>query len=424
MPSNQARVGLKLSKTSSSPKLRASCDGCSLAKVKCDKKQPTCQRCENSGIMCRYSPSMRMGKTSAASRAGGVKAMTGGLRKKPSTGSLTSTSSSNSSTPKSGFINQKSISPNYLCTHEFKDLMSRPSHASNPIEQTNTSFPNDWSRYSRNFYDESVFIHPTDLLLPASPGISTASTKAERPVTAAYSATAAVDLSLMPCDDHQLLFNSLDIGQVPYHQSSPVAQLPLPPLGNANNQEHDCMRTAQSILRTLSFLSMNGTTSKAFSSLPTIDQALTTNTMAVKSLLDILSCHCAHDPYLPFLLSVISSKVLAWYQAIACANTSAFLVSGSIFAGREMAMPIPIPLGAYKLNGEYEEKMRIQLVLNELRKVEVLVDKYKQRFCNGGERAYNEDTGVYSALETFLRKRLKETVEELRGEENYQMTSA
>lgn len=40
-------------------KLRASCDACSRAKVKCDKVRPTCHRCGNMGICCNYSPSMR-----------------------------------------------------------------------------------------------------------------------------------------------------------------------------------------------------------------------------------------------------------------------------------------------------------------------------------------------------------------------------
>src|SRR5690349_4714671 len=40
-------------------KMRASCDACSRAKVKCDKVRPTCQRCGNMSICCNYSPSMR-----------------------------------------------------------------------------------------------------------------------------------------------------------------------------------------------------------------------------------------------------------------------------------------------------------------------------------------------------------------------------
>lgn len=44
------------------PRLRASCDGCFLAKVKCSKARPICSRCLACGIDCRYSPSSRAGK--------------------------------------------------------------------------------------------------------------------------------------------------------------------------------------------------------------------------------------------------------------------------------------------------------------------------------------------------------------------------
>ena len=41
------------------PRLRASCDGCFLAKVKCSKARPVCSRCLAVGLVCRYSPSSR-----------------------------------------------------------------------------------------------------------------------------------------------------------------------------------------------------------------------------------------------------------------------------------------------------------------------------------------------------------------------------
>ena len=48
------------------PRLRASCDGCFLAKVKCSKDRPICSRCLTCGIECRYSPSSRAGKPKAS----------------------------------------------------------------------------------------------------------------------------------------------------------------------------------------------------------------------------------------------------------------------------------------------------------------------------------------------------------------------
>lgn len=44
------------------PKLRSSCDGCGVAKVRCDRGQPGCSRCTMLGSTCVYGPSRRFGK--------------------------------------------------------------------------------------------------------------------------------------------------------------------------------------------------------------------------------------------------------------------------------------------------------------------------------------------------------------------------
>lgn len=48
--------------SSSSLKLRSSCDSCGTAKVKCDREQPGCGRCINLGLACVYGPSRQIGK--------------------------------------------------------------------------------------------------------------------------------------------------------------------------------------------------------------------------------------------------------------------------------------------------------------------------------------------------------------------------
>ena len=48
---------------SQKPKLRASCDGCYLTKIKCNKARPMCSRCLTYGTDCTYSPSSRSGRT-------------------------------------------------------------------------------------------------------------------------------------------------------------------------------------------------------------------------------------------------------------------------------------------------------------------------------------------------------------------------
>jgi hypothetical protein len=54
-------------------KLRASCDACYLAKVKCSKSRPLCKRCLVLGTNCTYSPSARLGRIPRTIGKGGFK---------------------------------------------------------------------------------------------------------------------------------------------------------------------------------------------------------------------------------------------------------------------------------------------------------------------------------------------------------------
>lgn len=45
-----------------SPKLKDSCDRCSISKVRCTKAKPSCARCDKLGYTCFYSPARRVGR--------------------------------------------------------------------------------------------------------------------------------------------------------------------------------------------------------------------------------------------------------------------------------------------------------------------------------------------------------------------------
>ena len=213
----------------------------------------------------------------------------------------------------------------------------------------------------------------------------------------------------------------------------------------AQSHPHDCTSLAFSTLHSLHLPSCSAPSSGTVSSsLPTIDQVLVTNRAAVQSVLTLLACPCSTDRHLPLLLAVITSKILAWYQAIVCVNIngssqttsslsvsslphSSTTVAATSYTHLESVIHTPITLGAYTLDGEDEERLRVQLVLGELKRVDNLVEKFCERFCRGSEGdAVNMDQGgerggVYPTLETFLRTRLKETVRGTVGEFRSQM---
>lgn len=75
-------------------KLRASCDACNEAKVRCSKDKPSCTRCVSHGTGCVYSPSQRAGKYRTTGKGGIQRPSMSGVesshQRTPSSKSMTS----------------------------------------------------------------------------------------------------------------------------------------------------------------------------------------------------------------------------------------------------------------------------------------------------------------------------------------------
>jgi len=224
----------------------------------------------------------------------------------------------------------------------------------------------------------------------------------------------SVDHTFGSEEDHQSYFSASDFRNIAMEGS--IGQLPSPPdiPMNFSNLTHDCTNLAFSILSNLYRLSACASdNSEGIANLPTIDQVLKTNNTAINNVITLLSCSCSRDLHFPILLAVISSKILAWYQAIARIHMppSDVPIGSALFT--ETVTHTPIVIGAYKLDGEAEEMMKTQLVLSELRKMGKLVEKFIEKFCEGRDIVESNDVGVYLALGTFLKTRLRDAVEEL-----------
>jgi len=184
-----------------------------------------------------------------------------------------------------------------------------------------------------------------------------------------------------------------------------------------------------------------------------------------QQLAEILQCRCEADAYLPFLIAVIISKVLATYGAIAKVDDSTPFSFGSMSnpgnpkdqeKEKEMGMEreaeqhqhlnqnqhipqhqqqqpqqsllqsqpqqqqqqdtflaVPLRLGAYNVDSKLEGLLRSQLVLYELSKLERVVQLFSEKYCQSGpgttapenERFGEEDMTIYSALGQFITQR-------------------
>jgi hypothetical protein len=181
---------------------------------------------------------------------------------------------------------------------------------------------------------------------------------------------------------------------------------------------HSCLRAAKSLQKSVIIMASRGDTMQPEPNLMggphpiiTADQALVMCSSITQQLTDILQCSCDANAYLPFLLSVIISQVLAAYGAIAKIDDNTPFNYGSI---PKQQMPqeqsafvsVPLRLGAYNVDGEIEGRLRAQLVLHELSKLEGVVQLFSDKYSAGGrEEKLGEDRFIYSALGQFIKHR-------------------
>lgn len=94
---------------------------------------------------------------------------------------------------------------------------------------------------------------------------------------------------------------------------------------------------------------------------------------------------------------LIHVLIVSWYRSIFCNLPT---------ATRPAA---PITLGAYRLDDADEKCVKLQVALNELKKVDSLI----VRMCQILSSYAQQEARIYADLVTFLRRKLREIIEEL-----------
>lgn len=195
----------------------------------------------------------------------------------------------------------------------------------------------------------------------------------------------------------------------------------------------DCMSRAMGIMKGLHMAPSTCASLTlgcgAAQDIPQIDQVLALNKEAIDGISAILNCSCSLDLQLCLYLTLLTSKVIAWYRAVACGND----VSAPNPGGRSQATvekvlhDQSISVGKYHLDEDGKGKMRAQLVLSELHRVVRLVDQLAKSFAgldavgSGDNNAITGPTissSIGKELKVYLQSRLKtvtkETVDVLR----------
>ncbi|KAJ4296679.1 hypothetical protein N0V90_006727 [Kalmusia sp. IMI 367209] len=403
-------------------KLRASCDACSRAKVKCDKVRPTCHRCGNMGICCNYSPSMRLGKprknrnpdgtimrdVSPASSCGPLN-----LNQRPDMIPRTTSYTTESSPEPTDPFFFGPATPEY----HFQDAyMPNAFEGGQSPYSESGSFLNGWSND-----DHLMFTSPSEMFtsmpqFPASPYASHVRSSSVHsqpemfaPMEGLHSPLASPTFFGMSEQQSLPMFNHDKMTVSP----PAMAQTPLPtPPGSTTTSSHDCTQFAFQTLNSLysppASQPAAGDFNGSSNGLPTLDSVISTNKAAVDKLFVLLGCPCSSNPHFSTTIAFTIVKILSWYQAISGASQSEG--DSPINTQMEAFSHSPISMGDFSPMGESEDTYRTQLVLTELRKVEKLIDKFSERYIKNANHAETGiDGGVYGALEQLLRTRVRDT---------------
>lgn len=400
-------------------KLRASCDACSRAKVKCDKVRPTCHRCGNMGICCNYSPSMRLGKPRKNRNPDGtIMREVSPLNPRPDMIPRTTNLYAGESSPEPTdpfFFGP--ATPEY---HYQDAFMGNGFDGSQSPYSEAGSFVSGWSN------DEQLMFQSPSEMFTSMPQFSPPA-----PAYHGHIRTTSVQSQpemFAPMDG----LHSPPTHSPPYYGMSEQAALPIfspdkimaspppmipaplptpPAITPSHNHDH-CTKFAFETLNSLysppASQPAAGDFNGATNGLPTLDTVLSTTKAAVEKLFVLLACPCSSNPHFSTTIAFTITKILSWYQAVAGAHHS--LGESPVNTPLESFVHTPISLGEFRLETDDEDTFRTQLVLGELRKVEKLIDKFQERYCKAANPAENGiDGGVYSALESLLRTRVRDT---------------
>ncbi|MCJ1468519.1 hypothetical protein MMC07_007148 [Pseudocyphellaria aurata] len=142
----------------------------------------------------------------------------------------------------------------------------------------------------------------------------------------------------------------------------------------------------------------------------TIDRVLINNKTAIENVYRFLACPCSLDLGFSLAVTLICYHIIERYKAIAGATPTTHSTSSRPASATAMLLTTRITVGEYLVDAEDEYRMGIQLVVNQLRKMRGLVEKYGERYCFGLDGNKERHEGIFSALEMFLKSKLEETV--------------
>lgn len=382
------------------PKLRASCDTCFLAKVRCSKARPMCSRCLAFGAECKYSPSSRTGKPK----------LDGGRGSRPSKTKESST------------------------TEDSKVSHHTNHHPTPLIPDTEDPalyfLDTDWSTTpasDSDGQDNRCWTSPTVMPIYGDQGSSkTVSPQDSGDLSDPYLYWSPTPDITSPYIDnsHQLQPKSLadtsvspsttlwaDQTESNYFSSTTPCDPRLGPMPNlfmdeclARTTTCDCFNTCLQALQTL----------HNFNAVPlasSFDIVLTVNQKAMETCSTTLNCPICNaksgSDLRTMLLGMILGRIISIYQ-----DTSRNYFGPRSNPGSHL-QSLPLTFGIYQVANEDIRWLQLVIILRDLKKFKGLLAKFQETIDSGSE----ED--VHSAVTNHLYQSLHITCEALKKHKNF-----
>lgn len=356
-------------------KLRSACDACAVAKVKCDKKQPTCDRCRQNNFACAYSPSRRHGKHSWLSRVAQQPAPA--LLPVPA---YTPTDSVNSSLQQS-LNGSRHGSVHESVQESLNSSLNEPAHETVPMMNLD-NFELDWGDFDMDI--DTSMAPPVNTLVPTDvfPGEPLSSPTPCQPRVNDCEAKALTTL-------HSLHYCSM------FHSDLP----------GVFKQSTSLTRPSPSLLP--------------------LDKVLLFNRLAIATVRGLLPCVCTQQLHVALLYMAILSKSLEWYRfAIAPQNHAACPTvdrpvssdgdastwSASDTVPTRGVKPTSIQIGSFNLEEDDQRALMRNVLTREVKKLETVLDEMQAPT----ERSLHDDHENHQDEHRFKLLRIPEMRAEVR----------
>lgn len=396
-------------------KLRASCDECGAAKLKCDRARPACGRCAAQGFECVYGVSRKTAKSrrSRTGRPGDPPPPGGGSSASASSGS-TSASMAGSGAEPGALINSFSHSSMPCNTAQSLPLTNPPASAPQVV-------PGD-NRLGMQF-DPTGLDDVLDTSLLS--GEATSGWGDGNAFAPALGSTT---------------WDPWNFADASGNGTSP---------GPASTSSgHDCFPEGLEILSKLSkqaFVDAHASpssrtisTSSSRQSTPQpqmpVDHILKSGREATQKLQSLLACSCAGAPQLSLLYSGIILRILLWYhQAVRCTQTTQTASTapehgslGRTASGPDLtspmssnnshgplvrsasggqAVPPDMAVGSFNVDDyRVQAAVHVQLLYGEIRRIGHIIDQFASRE-NEEAPCPHEDETLRQNLDVWLKRK-------------------